>query len=121
MEIFIKPKDRVYTIINGIVYSAEVLFLVEGTNTIQAQINDKYRTTNFLTYGESFFMTYDKASKVVSMRVQKQLELKESREKLQSPKTDHIDVKVEKNSIKPNVCESCGYILNGTYLCKCSL
>ena len=51
------------------------------------------------------------------MREQKGLE---HREKLQSSVAEHKNVKVEKN-IKPNVCEACGYILNETYLCKCSL
>lgn len=124
MQIIINPKDRIYTWINGEVFSAEVIYVVKGTSKVKAKINNKYGSIKMLTYGESYSMTYEKAVKSVSEWKRE----KEARElnhySKQKAGMNNSNLKVEnvknKSIIKINLCESCGFPIDANYLCKCS-
>ncbi|WP_391115886.1 hypothetical protein [Psychrobacillus sp. L3] len=122
MEIIVRPKDKIFTWINGNVYSAEVIYVVKGTSSVKAIINNKYKKIEHLKYGENFSMTYNKALQSANewKREQEEFEIRSNSQKLSIMQGSIKREPIENRSIMPPKCESCGYPIVGGYLCKCS-
>ena len=127
--VVLNPKDKVFTIINYQVYSAEVIYVMKGTSTIKARIKGDETTTKFLKYEKDFFMTKIKADKVCSSL--RQAEYKQFEDYIRKvTKKDFTkdvvtaDIKqtntFAKNSFATSICNSCGVILDNLGRCRCS-